>query len=1391
MGVFTAFEDFLDMLRDRFQAELEDQISYKDEEEHCWVSSDVELFDALQAGVTTFFVSLPAEQGRLTRLMDHISKSRSRSCVSVSSVGLPELEPENEWHDVVRFWVNGKEFKVDNPSPSVTLLDWMREKQGMTVHLGCGEGGCGACTVALGLPSGKTVPINSCLRRLCAVDGCNIVTTQGLGSVQDGVHPLQDAIAQNGTQCGFCTPGWVMNMYALLENNSAPTKEEVERNFDGNLCRCTGYRPILDAFGNFAQGGKSCVNHKSIPHPVDMFSHKAQPLHFLDALTGEEYFRPLNMDQLSSARADAKSGNKEVHLVCGTTSTGVVKYLTPHPRSENTALIDLSSIPDLDAFCLDHRGLTFGATMSIGDLLCHIEKVNHPAFEVYAAHLRRVASVQVRSVGSWAGNVMLCRESFLNDAFSYFPSDIVLILATGNASMKIVVDGGAPQLVDILTLMKTKGDVLLISGRLPLPPRGALVQTYKLMRRHVFSHAIVAFGANVTFAPDQTVEHARVILAGVTSTILSSDRIRAVLVGKPLNQTTMNAAMSALMEEIDAAPANGDKFAMDSLKTAASGYLFKTFLEAAKAQGKLLPNCTSALVPFTPADSRPVSSGKESFGVDPNLSPVGTWLPKIESRIQATGEATYPSDHGVGAAFAQVVLSTSCNAKLVALDAVQALGMPGVIDFVTASDVPGTNVWTGSLPKFVHTGFGKEKIFFGVNERIPYVGAQLGVIVAETWAQAYKAARAVRQTYAQQEPPVLGFEAAVNRSAVVSKDHVQKLRAHGPVLQMVRAAGSAVQPQPQKDRQATSRSETSQSVQATLTTGEQYHMSLESHAVCAVPSDGTHMKICVSGQSPLLEQSSVATALGMPLSNVHVENTRPGGAFGAKVLWQLPTCCAAAVAAYKLRRPVRLQTERRDDMQMSGLRNSIKFDYDASFTLDGKLEACDVEISSDVGWITGIAPGLTILVDADLDCVFNFPGGLKSTHKVCLTNKAAATTMRAPGAMQAAILQGVMMDHVAKVVGKDVDEVIKMNLYKAGDKTCTQGLQLGTEIFNYTLPEMWHELEESSKYEERKVAVDEYNKSNKWTKKGISIAMSKFLIGSNFYQYSSHISAYTDGSVHVTTGGVDMGQGLNTKVAQCVAYTLGISVDSVIIGGGDRRACDSQLTGASGSSESCCNAAMVAANILKERLQPYLAKGTSWTQALLMAKVHGENLSVDGWFNGIAMQPEGPIYATYGAAVSEVMLDVLTGDTRVERVDIMMDLGTQLNAAVDIGQIQGGFVQSLGYLFTEEIKWGADGTQVTPGTWEYKVPTAYDIPVEFNVALLQNTPNPRAMALGSKAVAEPCMCLAYGPFLALKKAIYAAREELGLDSGFVPLDVPASPDSIRNAVGVSQEHLRL
>lgn len=571
-------------------------------------------------------------------------------------------------------------------------------------------------------------------------------------------------------------------------------------------------------------------------------------------------------------------------------------------------------------------------------------------------------------------------------------------------------------------------------------------------------------------------------------------------------------------------------------------------------------------------------------------------------------------------------------------------------------------------------------------------------------------------------------------------------------------------------------------------------MYLETQTTCVIPVEGNHWDVYSSDQWPDLVQDAVATVLAVPKNNITVKNMRCGGAFGGKLLYQTPFATAVAVAARKLGRPVRLQNERSDDMQMCGQRHSIDIAYEATFDADGKIDTLNTHGTSDCGWVAGGTAGMGEVTAGLLDNCYNWRV-LTPSGKDVLTNTPNKTWMRAPPTMQAALAGDVILEHVARSAGKDLDDVMLMNFYKEGDVTA-QGNLLGSDTMNYTVPQMWEQIQRDTRYADRKRAVETFNANNRWTKKGIAISTSKWQADADQYQNAARVSIFDDGTVQVASGGVEIGQGLNTKVAMAVAHALAIPLEKVSIGRGDTSVFPNNgSTGGSGTSETCVQAALYACQELRTKLQPYLDDaGGDFAMAVTAAKAAFESLVATGWcigqFDKKDPSKNSNSYNVYGACVSEVLLDVLTGDVRMEKVDVVMDLGHQLNAAVDVGQVQGGFVMALGYLFTEKSAWNSDGKSMHLGTWEYKVPSAYDIPLEFNIGLLKDSPNPNGV-LGSKAVAEPAMHLIGSPYLAVKNAIYAAREEMGLGSDWFMLQTPLCNQEVRAAIAVPQDQMIL
>ena len=674
-------------------------------------------------------------------------------------------------------------------------------------------------------------------------------------------------------------------------------------------------------------------------------------------------------------------------------------------------------------------------------------------------------------------------------------------------------------------------------------------------------------------------------------------------------------------------------------------------------------NLASALQPFVPADSRPVSSGTEEFGTDPKDAPVGEYIPKLASRIQASGEARYPSDWGsAGTLIGQLVFSTAANAKLSALDATKALAMPGVKAFIVASDIPGQNAVNPALGKDNLV----EKLFFQVGDIVPCVGSQLGLIVADTWSNARRAAKQVVQGYTDHGPVVTSIEEAkrlrrVEHSPLAHSNH-RRRNVRDDLAQGVDCHHS--EPRAGADMMAT----------ATFKTGGQRHFYMETQSVYASSLDGDEWEIVCSDQDSNFSQQNLALVLGIPAHKINVKVPRAGGAFGGKLTRQLLTACACAVASHQLGVPVRIQNERSDDLQVVAGREPIDFDYTVTFDSEGTVDTLEMNMAMDPGYFYADASGdMSMAVGWADNCYYY--NNFKVTTSNAVTNTPHSTSMRAPGCMQSILAAQVVMEHVAKTVGKDLDTVQQQNFYDLATRNKTPfGDVLGRDNYNWTIPTLWTEIQSQADYANRKEAVAAYNAANRWTKKGIALTPAKYVIGDTYYSSGALVNIYSDGTVLVSSGGSELGQGLNTKIALCVASTLSIPLGLVSVGPRETsKVPNNTATGGSGTSECSSNAAILACETLMARLKPYLDAGKTWVEAVTQADTDGVSLMATGWFKQKATA-NANTYSTYGTAISEVLIDVLTGEIRVERVDIHMDLGNQLDAAVDIGQLQGGYV---------------------------------------------------------------------------------------------------------------------
>jgi len=1364
----------------------------------------------------------------------------------LDSVGSTAVPPTS-----VTFDLNGSAHTVENPSPDLKLIDYLRTSSGYTGQkIGCGEGGCGACTVVLSKQdptTGKKTAFstNGCLHPVAMLDGWAVMTAEFLGNVRDGLHPIQANLVKYwGTQCGYCSPGFVMSMYGLLQNNPNPSLQDVEDRFDGNLCRCTGYRPILagmraaagiknekknggekmqlkpcgkgdgarcssEAKDSCASKGICCgmSNGSSSGDMEDLVYDSSNPRHNLNPFSSEllEYnhsklrqspqvrylsderhiwIEPAMLqDVFNILRYFSVERNEAVKLVVGNSSTGVTeKYYPKKPCDAANVFVNLTNLAELQGVKMEGNNLVVGATVTLNDLISNlqsqIDTLPHPQTRSWIAlvrHLKMVANTGVRNVGCWAGNLVMAKTH------PEFPSDLFTLFAAVGAQL-VLKTAGTSRSVKVIDFHQTEmaADEIVYQLLLPTTPDHDVFDSYKVRARHQNSHPIVNAAFNFTLsAPAQhsqwhanppTISNATLVIGGLTGNgIFVCPQTSNYLKGKALNADTLKGAVSVLDGE--AIAGDWEDPACPHL-SADPGYrhslvltlFYKFYLEQMNATGVDVPSQDQSAFEHY---QRPISSGAEVFFPDASEKPVGEPLPKLEAPIQTTGEAKYTMDlpfppNGLHAAF---VYSTRALATIVSIDTSAAMTLPGVERFISAADISGDcSNDCGSFP-------GDEPIF--AVDKVTATGQSIGMILADTQAHANAAAKLVVVNYADPDPPaqpILTIPDAIAANAFFqTNDHLT----HPPAV----SCGDfdqAYDAAPYK-------------LDGVNTSAGQYHFFMETQTAYAIPSESGGLNVYSSSQGPTAVRTILIRATGLPAHKISVSTKRAGGAFGGKLSRSHPIACAVAIAALVTKRPVRCICDREVDMDMWGKRPDMLIKYKIGFDDSGKLLAYKGQFYQQGGHTYESNFGILSMALMWSDGAYFCPN-FHSEGEACRTNTPSNTATRAPGAFRSMWNMELMMERIAWQLNMSPNAVREANFYQNNQLT-----PYGQTITDSTMIKVWSTLKSQANYDSALADVQTFNKNNRWRKRGIHCSTSKYGITDPGNQVGILINiAHEDGSLLVSHTGVELGQGINTKVAQTIAKELDIDMKYIIV---DECATDKvsngSQTGGSATSESACAAAINACKILNERLDPIKKAnpGVTWSQLISKAASAHINLTVNSEYN--LPDPEQPFtYFVWSASCSLVELDVLTGEVQVLRTDIVYDAGDSINPVIDIGQIEGAFIMALGHYLTEEVVYdNHTGRLLTRGTWDYHPPCSQDIPLNFNVTLLSKSPNPASGSiLGSKATAEPPVMLASSVYLAVRDCIAAARADRGWTDWF-DLPTPASTQNVQLACGITPDQL--
>jgi xanthine dehydrogenase large subunit len=741
-----------------------------------------------------------------------------------------------------------------------------------------------------------------------------------------------------------------------------------------------------------------------------------------------------------------------------------------------------------------------------------------------------------------------------------------------------------------------------------------------------------------------------------------------------------------------------------------------------------------------------------------------------------TGRAEYCDDiaEPAGTLHAYLGLSTRAHAKIRDLDLTAVRSASGVVGVLTAVDIPGVN-------DISPTGRNDEPVF--ATGKVEFWGQPMFAVVAETRDVARRAARLAEVTY-EDLPHALDPEAA----QAAGMGYVT------PPLTLRRGEAH--------DAMAKARHR----IKGKLRVGGQDHLYLEGHIAFAIPGEDEDVVVHSSTQHPSEAQHMVAHVLGVPSNAVTVNVRRMGGGFGGKETQMNLFCSVAALAAKKWNRAVKIRPDRDDDMSATGKRHDFVIDYEVGFDDDGRIEAVTGEFAARCGYSSDLSGPVTDRALFHADNAYYYPHVLLNSHPM-KTNTVSNTAFRGFGGPQGVIAAERIMEEIAYHRGVDSLEIRKRNFYGEEGRDVTPYHQT---VEDNIAPRIVAELEERADYQARRRAVFDWNARGGVLRKGIALTPVKFGISFTatwYNQAGALLHIYSDGSIHLNHGGTEMGQGLNTKIAQVVADELQVDIDLIkITRTTTEKVPNSSATAASSGSDLNGMAAQDAALQIKRRLVDFAAERwqtsaenvrfvanavrvgeetipfADFIREAYLARIH---LSAAGFYKTPKIHWDRAsgkgrpfYYYAYGAACSEVSVDTLTGEYRVERTDILHDVGRSLNPVIDKGQVEGAFVQGMGWLTTEELWWDNQGQLRTHAPSTYKIPLASDRPRVFNVTLAEWSENRERTIKRSKAVGEPPFMLGISVFEALSHAVASVADYKTCPR----LDAPATPERVLMAI---------
>ena len=1267
--------------------------------------------------------------------------------------------------DFVTLRLNGETRRLRGVPPTLTILEYLREEEGLRgTKEGCAEGDCGACTVVIGEAVDGEVryrAVNACIQFVGMLEGKSVLTVEHLKASDGRLHPVQQAMVdEHGSQCGFCTPGFVMSMYAAYLSGQAMDAESAPDLLAGNLCRCTGYGPIAAALTASYDYPAPDWEASRLEADSRWLLECADDEMIDFSVDGQRFLSPGNLDGLAACYAE----NPDAVLVSGATDVGL--WVTKAHRKLGT-VIHLGRVGKLRR--IDRRAdrLTIGAGVTYTEALATLADIFPDLGEV----IRRLGAVQVRNVGTIGGNI--ANGSPIGDMPpALIVLDATLVLRKAGETRRLAIEDF---FIDYGTQDRAPGE-FLEAIEIPLPGPGAnpsaRLGCYKVSKR--FDQDISAVcGCFDVRVERGKVTAARIAFGGMAVIPKRARAVEAALQGKPWTAETVEAAVAAF--ETDFTPITDMRASAGYRLEAACNLLRKYHSESERPLSETRLVGRGAVLAGPRRESSLELGPKTQEGAEGG---VRTARRHDSSHKHVDGEAVFVDDIPTPAAAlsVHVAMSERAHARIRGMDLSAVESAPGVVCVVSAADIPGTNDISPSM--------GDDPLF--ADGLVEYAGQALFAVAAENLEAARAAASLARIDY-QDLPAIVTIDQAMDAESFLEAPYVM---ARGDAAQAIEGA--------------------LHKLNGRVYVGGQEHFYLEGQVALAVPGEDGDVTVHCSSQHPSEIQHTVAKILNLANHAVTVEVRRMGGAFGGKESNGNLPAAAAAIVASKTGRAAKVRYDRDQDMIITGKRHDFRIDYRVGFDGDGRIQGVEFDQAARCGMSYDLSVPICDRAMFHADNAYYLPNARIASYR-CKTNTVSNTAFRGFGGPQGMIGIERVMDEIAHVLGKDPAEVRRANFYDpqgaVGERSVTP---YGMTVEDCVIDELVAELRETSDYDRRREEIRAWNRTSGSLKRGIALTPVKFGISFTLTflnQAGALVHVYNDGSIHLNHGGTEMGQGLFTKVAQVAAEAFQVDIDRVkITATNTGKVPNTSATAASAGADLNGMAVDDACRKIKARLTAFAAERwqTVPDQVRFLpgrvrvgtGEVSFENLVGEAYRARVPLSATG-FYATpkihwnkeqasgrpfyyfaYGAAVTETAIDTLTGENRILRVDILHDVGKSLNPAIDFGQIEGGYVQGVGWLTTEELWWDEKGTLGTHAPSTYKIPTCGDRAPDMRMKIWSRGENAEQTIYRSKAVGEPPLMLCISALMALSDAVAAA----GGYARYPALDAPATPERILAAV---------